>query len=103
MAVLFRKLKPGQSYESFRQAWLPPVSDPSQYFCMPVLTINACLFDDPSEIISIGLIWTSPEEAIKKYSQYEKTEEIRHEKIEKVTDQSAETRFCKIIDVDVLG
>lgn len=93
MAVLFRKLKPGQSYESFRQAWLPPVSDPNQYFGMSVLTINACLVDEPSEIISIGLIWTSPEEAIKKYSQYEKTEEIRREKIEKVTDQSAETLF----------
>lgn len=103
MSVLFRKLKNGKTYQDFREAWLPPVQDTSKYFDIPILVINAQSVQDPSEIISVGLVWANVQEAIEGYKQYQKTEDLRHERIDKVTDQSAETRFCEIINVDVLG
>lgn len=103
MSVLFRKLKQEKTYRDFREAWLPPVKDPSKYFSVPILVINGQSVQDPSEIISIGLVWANVQEAIEEYKQYQKTEDLRHEKIEKITDQSAETRFCQIIDIDILG
>lgn len=103
LSVLFRKLKNEKTYQDFREAWLPPVQDTSKYFGMPVLVINAQSVQDPSEIISVGLIWANVQEAINEYMQYQKTEELRHEKIDKITEQSAETRFCQILNIDILG
>jgi len=103
LSILFRKLKNEKTYQDFRQAWLPPVENINQYFGVPILVINAQSIQDPSEIISIGLIWANVQEAIEEYKQYQETEELRQEKIEKITDQSAETRFCQILDIDVLG
>lgn len=103
MSVLFRKLKNEKTYQDFREAWLPPVKDTTKYFGVPILVINAQSVQDPSEIISVGLIWANVQEAIEEYKQYQETEDLRHEKIDKVTDQSAETRFCEIINIDVLG
>ncbi|MBV8801986.1 MAG: hypothetical protein JO131_03290, partial [Gammaproteobacteria bacterium] len=102
-SVLFRKLKNGKTYQDFRQAWLPPVENINQYFSVPILVINAQSIQDPSEIVSIGLVWANVQDAIEEYKQYQETEEVRHEKIEKVTDQNATTRFCQILDIDVLG
>lgn len=103
VSVLFRKLKDGQSYEDFRKAWLPPVDDVSHYFDTPILVINAQNVSDPTEIISIGLVFANIEEAMEKYEKYQVIEDIRQEKIDKITDQSAETRFCNVLDIDILG
>lgn len=53
--------------------------------------------------MSVGLIWTNVEEAIESYKKYEHSEALREEKIDKITDQSAETLFCQIVDFDILG
>jgi uncharacterized protein len=103
ISLLFRRLKEDKTYTNFRDAWLPPIEDISQYFNMPILVINAENVQDPAEIISVALIWADVEEATKGYQHYQATENIRHKKIEKTTNQSAETRFCKILDIDVLG
>lgn len=103
MSVLFRKLKDGKSYHDFRKAWLPPVENINQYFHAPTLVINACNIKNPNEIISLALIWEDIQEAIQNYERYQETEALRHQRIEQVTDQSAETRVCQIVDIDVLG
>jgi hypothetical protein len=69
IAVLHRKLKPHCTYEDFYQAWLPPGlngKDPTkeavEYFKGTVQVINAVNSEDPTEIISIGILWGNPAE-----------------------------------------
>ena len=53
--------------------------------------------------MSIALVWADVQKAITSYQQKQISEDLREEKISKVTQQSVETRFCSITDIDVLG
>jgi uncharacterized protein YciI len=103
MSVLFRKMKDGNGYEDFRKAWLPPVEPIENYFNLPVMVINAQNLQEPEEVISVGLVWADVEEAMQKYLEHQKTEAERQDKIELISDQSQDTKLCKILDIDVLG
>jgi hypothetical protein len=98
-----RKLDSGKSYQDFREAWRPPVNDPAKYFDIPVIVINGQSVQNPSEIVSVALVWADVQKAITSYQQIQVTEDVREEKVGKMTQQSVETRFCRIVDIDVLG
>ena len=110
ISVLHRKLKPGDTYEDFYQAWLPPSlkgKDATQeavgYFKVPVQVINAVNTNDSTDIISIGLIWATTEEIADDIERSKSTETLRSKKISKVADKSQETKFYQIKDVNLLG
>lgn len=110
ISVLHRKLKPHCTYKDFYQAWLPPGlngKDPTkeavQYFKGPVQVINAVNVADPTDIISIGLIWATQEEIETDIQRTQSTEAQRGKNISKVTDKSQETKFYCVKDVNLLG
>jgi hypothetical protein len=110
VAVLHRKLKPDCAYEDFYQAWLPPGlngKDPIQeavgYFKSPIQVINAVNAMDPTDIISIGLVWATQAEVESDIQRTKNTEAERGEKISKVADKGQDPKFYIIKDVNLLG
>lgn len=110
MAVLFRHLRLGQDYDAFYQAWLPPHlndKDPRLeavgYYDIPVQAINAVNVNDPQEIISIGLVWATPEEVYQSMNKYAQTDAARGEQIDKVCERETQVKFYRIQDVNELG
>lgn len=108
-SLLNRKLKTGKTYSDFRQAWLPPVENPddpaslASYFMGRVQVISAQNVNDPSEIITIGLVWADQDEIQKDIERTAATERLRGERIAQVADKYGETKFYKIVAVDELG
>lgn len=110
VAVLHRKLKPGKVYEDFYQAWLPPGlegKDPTEeaveYYKGPVEVINAVNTKDPTDIISIGIIWSNYVEVEEDIERVKDSEQMRGEKISKVADSSQENKFYEVMDNNLLG
>ncbi len=108
--VLYRKLKPGCTYDDFYQAWLPPGlngKDPTkeavEYFNGPVQVINAVNAADPTDIISIGLVWATAEEAEKEIERLKATETERSKRVSRVADKSQDPKFYIVKDVNLLG
>lgn len=109
ISVLYRKLKPDCTYEDFYQAWLPPIlhgKDPKkeavEYFHGPVQVINAVNANDPTDVISIGIVWGTPEQIQGDIERTQGTEAQRREKILQVADKK-ETQFYYVKDVNLLG
>lgn len=110
ISVLHRKLKTHCTYEDFRQAWLPdplnekdPTKEAVEYFKGPVQVINAINASDPTDIISIGLIWGTLEEIEEDINRTKDSEEKRRLRIANVADKSQDTKFYVIKDVNLLG
>ena len=110
IAVLQRKLKPNCTYEDFYQAWLPPGldgRDPTkeavEYFQGPVQVINAVNTEDPTDIISIGIVWANSTEIKEESERVKKTEKMRGEKITKVADKIEPNKLYAVKDVNLLG
>lgn len=67
VSVLFRRVKAQNTFDDFYKAWQPPRDSCApliehgmlyqQFFKGPVRVINAVSFDDPKEVVSIGLHW----------------------------------------------
>jgi len=110
-SVLIRKLKPGQTYEDFRKEWLPQ----EPYYGSPVFVVNAQNIYDPTEIITIGLVWTDDKAAdtddmsiyqqkIVEWGQkYGEQDAQRGDKIDQVTDDVRPPHVYKILDLDNMG
>jgi len=72
VSVLFRRLHEGKTFEDFYNAWLPPQENRKpemvdgylyqNYFGGPIRIINAINFEDPREVVSIGLHWVTDQE-----------------------------------------
>ncbi len=110
IGILHRKLKPQCTYEDFYQAWLPPSlngKDPKkeavEYFKAPVQVINAVNTEDPTDIISIGIVWANPSEVENESKRVENTEKIRGENISRVADKSQSNKLYVVKDVNLLG
>jgi uncharacterized protein YciI len=109
LAVLHRKFKDGKTYDDFRQAWLPPVDNPldkeslANYFHLPVKVISAVNAFDPTDIISIALIWADSETIQAESHRAAATEAIRRERVAEVSDKTLDPKMYTIMDIDVLG
>lgn len=72
VSVLIRELHPDKQFDNFYQAWLPdkqythPVQVNSQtfqqFFEAPVRVLNGQHMQNPREIVSVGLHWTTDEQ-----------------------------------------
>lgn len=98
ISILFRKLNKDKNFEDFHASWFPPADQLNsvkqygqrfeQFFPTPTRVINAVNWQNPKEIVSIGLHWISK-------AQYEPmmavinsaSNQERSEKINKVADK----------------
>lgn len=110
ISVLHRRLKDEYSYRDFYQAWLPPNvvdKDPTQeaveYFKLPMQVINAVSSKDPTNIISICLIWGTEKELEDEILRTKSTDAERSERISQVANKNQETEFYIIKDINFLG
>lgn len=110
VAVLHRKLKADKSYDDFYEAWLPPGlkgKDPRKeavgYFPGPMQVINAVNSEDPTDIISIGLIWGTGEQMQAALERNKSAEASRSIEVSKVADKSQPNKIYIVQDVNQLG
>lgn len=104
--VLFRKLHPGKTYEDFHKAWLPPLKegqDLAHYFPYPTYVLSGENKDDPSDIITIGLMWVEEENVGDVLKSTKMTEDKRHDSISTVAEKIGPTLIYKLKNVTQLG
>ncbi len=97
-SVLIRRLKPGATYEAFREAWKP-----DQGFGVPVRVINARSLDDPREIVSIGFVDLPAEDLPAMLQKVADSEGRRHESIAHVIEETVHKGIYEIVDDDDLS
>ncbi|MDA7949419.1 MAG: hypothetical protein MPJ78_18315 [Hyphomicrobiaceae bacterium] len=97
-SVLVRRLKPGKTYEDFRNAWIPDVG-----FGIPTRVVNARALDDPSEIISIGFVDTPAADLPELYKRVADSEAHRHERTSHVIEATILRGMYEILDDDDLS
>ncbi len=88
ISVLTRRLRPGKTYEDFREAWLP-----DQGFGFPTRVVSAQRADDEREIITIGFSELSEAEAEAQLQRIAPQEQRRHDRIEAVVEPEMTRRF----------
>jgi hypothetical protein len=113
LVVIKRRLKEGKSFEDFYQAWQPPVpcletnghQHRYQYFGLPTRVINAQNWQDPSEIISIGLMYgESEQEFVTEMQNRAAGEEQRRDPLNKVVERTGKQNEVFIVmSDDILG
>ncbi len=104
--VLFRKLHPEKTYEDFYKAWLPPLKEGQKldhYFPAPTYVLAGENISDPSDIITIGLMWIDESKIDDLLSQTKETEQLRHDKIDSVAEKTQPTLIYRFKDVTKLG
>jgi hypothetical protein len=93
-AVLVRRLKDGVTYERFREAWAP-----EEGFGREVRVLNAVNVDDPSEIVSIGLMPdVTREELPALLERVAASEARRHERIDDVLEEFVFRGIFEVVD-----
>ncbi len=106
IGVLFRKMKPGYTYEDFRAAWLPPLKegqDLAQYFPYPTQVLTAESREDPADIITVGFVWLEEDKLEDFLESTAETEKMRHDKIATVADKIGPTLIYRVKEVVKLG
>ncbi len=98
ISVLYRKLKPGQTFEDFQKAHLPPgefhkteFGYDVDYFDSPTRVINAVCATDPNMIISIGLTYAI--QVLREVQTKIPLEELRHQNIAQVSEKVGSTEL----------
>jgi hypothetical protein len=93
-AVLVRRLKDGATYEQFKEAWAP-----EEGFGREVRVVNALNVDDPSEIVSIGLMPdVTREELPALLERVAASEARRHERIDDVLEEFVFRGIFEVVD-----
>lgn len=100
VSILYRKLKPGQTFDDFQKAHLPPgefhkteFGYDVDYFDVPTRVINAVCATDPTMIISIGLTYGHPDEVLSEIQKKLPLEASRHNNIAQVSDKIGSTEL----------
>jgi hypothetical protein len=104
--VLFRKLHPGETYKDFYKAWLPPLKEGQElahYFPYPTYVLSGENKDDPSDIITIALMWVQEENLTEMLTTTKPTEDERHDKINAIAEKIRPTFIYKLKNVTQLG
>ena len=107
VTLLQRKLKENVSYEEFLAAWLPEnvsyKGDASHYYDLPVQVINAENLQDPTEIISIALIWADKEATMEESKRMAAADKLRQERVALVTDKLNDPKIFEVKNYFNLG
>jgi|SRR5918994_5262998 hypothetical protein len=94
MVMFVRRLRPGVSFEEFKQAWL---AEPN-HFGQPVVVTHGQRLDDDREIVSYALLDTTVEQLTDMLSQPSvlQGESERHDRIEHVLETTVIKGFYEI-------
>ncbi len=106
ITVLFRKLHAGKTYEDFYKAWLPPLTEGqnlAHYFPCPTYVMNAQNREDPSDILSLGLMWIEDKNLNDVLESMGGTESQRHDGIAEVAEKVGSSLMYKLKDMTQLG
>lgn len=94
ISILTRKLKPGQTFEDFQQAHLPPGEAKKtefgyqvSYFNAPTRVINTVSAIDPTMIVTISFSYGDPQSILDEVKTHLPIEAERHKKIAEVADK----------------
>lgn len=99
VSVLYRKLHDNKTFDDFYNAWMPPqdkmnpvnVGENTYYhfFNTPTRVLNAVNMEDPSEIISIGMVWCDEKDfaAGLEQAKADSSNQVRHDNISEVADK----------------
>jgi len=96
MVMFVRRLRPGVTFEEFKEAWL---AEPN-HFGQPVLVTHGQSLEDDREIVSYALLDLSPEElgAALRDQQLVQGEAVRHDRIDAVIESTIVKGFYEIVD-----
>jgi len=83
VSVFVRRLKPGHTFEDFVREWEADVG-----FGVPTRVFDGPGLDDPSTVVSIGFVGTTPDEARTWLAAGALSEEVRHDRIETVVERT---------------
>jgi len=106
MGVLFRKLHPGQTYDDFKKAWLPPLKsgqDLAHYFPYPTYVVSAENIEDASDIMTVGFMWIEEDKVGDLLKTMSGTENQRHDHIAEVAEKIGPTLIYKFKEINKLG
>lgn len=99
ITLLIRRLKPGKTLEDFEKAHLPPVECEKtelgydcEFFGQPTRVINCVQGDDPSIIVSIGMIYGDTDKTYEDFLAMQDANKIRHEKLSEVVEKAGTPR-----------
>ena len=103
VTFITRRLKEGVTFKDYHEKWLPENKDCTHYFSFPVQVIHMENINDPSDIISIGLLDADESQLYEEAKHVSVNEKIRSEKISKVCDKTSDTRLYRVVTIDTLG
>jgi hypothetical protein len=83
VSVFVRRLKAGYVFDDFIREWEADVG-----FGVPTRVFNGPALDDPSTVVSIGFVGSTPDEARAWLASRAPSEEVRHDGIETVVEQT---------------
>jgi hypothetical protein len=86
IAIFRRRLKEGQTYEDFHEAWLPEEGSFAEHFGIPGRIINARRLDDEREFLSIDLMDIGLDEIGPLLERVASGEAKRHDRIDDVIE-----------------
>ena len=89
MVMFVRRLRPGVTFEEFKEAWL---AEPN-HFGQPVLVTHGQSLEDDREIVSYALL-----EAALGDQQLVQGEAVRHDRIDAVIESTIVKGFYEIVD-----
>ncbi len=99
LGVLYRKLHENKTFNDFYNAWLPPKDKMNpitignqtyqQFFQAPTRVLNAVNIEDPSDILSVGMVWCDEKDFADNFEQAknDSANQIRHDSISDVADK----------------
>ena len=96
MVMFVRRLRPGVTFEEFKEAWL---AEPNHFGQLVRVTHGQSLEDD-REIVSYALLDVSPEElgVALADQQLRQGEAVRHDRIDAVIESTVVKGFYQIVD-----
>ncbi len=83
LSVFVRRLKEGATFEDFLLEW-----QAEQGFGVVTHVLNAPSLDDPRDILTVGIVGTTPEELTAWLAQAHPGEQVRHDRIDTVIEST---------------
>ncbi|MGW4892516.1 hypothetical protein ACWEQL_09650 [Kitasatospora sp. NPDC004240] len=101
VSVLVRRLRPGVTFEQFKEAWL---AEP-HHFGRPVRVSHALRLDDPREVVSYAVIDASREEveAVLAGVSVAAGERARHDRVEALIEETVVKGVYEVVDTTELS
>jgi hypothetical protein len=105
VALLVRRLRPGVTFEQFKDAWAaePGYMSAPGHVGTPVRVTHARRIGDDREIVSYALLDMSPDQLRQLETGMAAPERLRHDRLDAVVESTVIKGFYEVIDVTELS